>query len=415
MVQGRTRWVRAVLAALLAGLLAGIVPASAACEQGIAFCDLEVTTGELAHLRQIAAVLPLRVDNEGRSTQTYRQLVPTEFDIPVQPLVGVAVREVAFPHGPLAGASGRRLEAALALLVVAEGETGWWPLRVATDSAERRDWGRGVGWPTVDAAGAVVDEGDGRAGRAEVAGEPVLALGWVPQTVGISQPTLDWTLGNHPFHSFAPASPDRYRVKVTAKPPAPVFDPVGGAPLQDLAVPGATGLSPVQRGPVTVRLAADLGDWDAGTETPPPPAGGLDAVADLVELEQTVSGLFWETDVLLLTEARNTGDDRSGPVPLPPVVGIVIAGPNNQGLPFLTPVVVVTRGSTVTFANLDAAGPNHDVTSDARGPDYRPLFRSAFVGPGQTAEVEGVPGLPVGEYPFHCSIHPSMTGLLVVR
>lgn len=65
----------------------------------------------------------------------------------------------------------------------------------------------------------------------------------------------------------------------------------------------------------------------------------------------------------------------------------------------------VPAGATVTVRNDDSVG--HTVTSDEGGVFDVP------VGPGEEAQLT-VPAQP-GEFPFHCTPHPSMTATLVVE
>lgn len=64
----------------------------------------------------------------------------------------------------------------------------------------------------------------------------------------------------------------------------------------------------------------------------------------------------------------------------------------------------VEPGATVTVRNEDGVG--HTVTSDEEG-----VF-DVVVGPGEQVSFT-VPD-EAGDYPFHCTPHPAMTGVLVV-
>jgi plastocyanin len=75
----------------------------------------------------------------------------------------------------------------------------------------------------------------------------------------------------------------------------------------------------------------------------------------------------------------------------------------------LTPV-----GGPLNFLNLDAV--QHDVVATTKGPDGNPLFRTKLIGLGETAPVEGLDKTVSGQtYGFFCSIHPGMTGQLLVQ
>ena len=65
----------------------------------------------------------------------------------------------------------------------------------------------------------------------------------------------------------------------------------------------------------------------------------------------------------------------------------------------------IDAGEKVTFTNYDFS--NHDVVGQG--------FKSALIGPTQSAPVEGADALAPGRYPFVCSIHANMKATLVVR
>jgi glucose/arabinose dehydrogenase len=96
-----------------------------------------------------------------------------------------------------------------------------------------------------------------------------------------------------------------------------------------------------------------------------------------------------------------------GPVQARATDQVVSAAANT----FLPASVMIDRGARLTFANGDLAP--HNVVADAttrRGP----LFFSATVTAGQTADVQGVSALAPATYTFHCSVHPQMHGSLTV-
>lgn len=115
-----------------------------------------------------------------------------------------------------------------------------------------------------------------------------------------------------------------------------------------------------------------------------------------------------------------------GAAPAHAVVGL--AGPGASFAGYATPTVVVPRGGPLTFANADLA--DHTLTSEARlprriakktrycrtyGVRSCPLFTSAIVGAGESAQVAGIQrARPGREYEFRCQIHSGMRGTLVV-
>jgi glucose/arabinose dehydrogenase/plastocyanin len=73
--------------------------------------------------------------------------------------------------------------------------------------------------------------------------------------------------------------------------------------------------------------------------------------------------------------------------------------------------VTLSAGSRLTFLNADVAP--HNVVAHGAGKNG-PLFSSATVTAGQSAEVKGVDKLKPGAYTFYCSLHPGMNGSLTV-
>lgn len=74
-----------------------------------------------------------------------------------------------------------------------------------------------------------------------------------------------------------------------------------------------------------------------------------------------------------------------------------------QGLAFSPASLTVVQGTTVTWTNNDSV--SHTVTGDQGGPN------SGTLAPGQSYSFTFS---TVGSFPFHCSIHPSMTGTITV-
>ena len=98
---------------------------------------------------------------------------------------------------------------------------------------------------------------------------------------------------------------------------------------------------------------------------------------------------------------------------------------------YIPSTVRVKQGSTLKFGNYDvwpygagiAAHSLEEAIPGCTSPPYRtdtgceryPLFTSALTDHGYVNEVEGVPQLPKGEYPFTCQIHSQMRGTLIVE
>lgn len=56
----------------------------------------------------------------------------------------------------------------------------------------------------------------------------------------------------------------------------------------------------------------------------------------------------------------------------------------------------------------------HNVYSKGTGPDGGSLFYSKTIGPGATTPVDGTEYLTAGRYPFFCTLHSGMNGVLQV-
>jgi len=66
--------------------------------------------------------------------------------------------------------------------------------------------------------------------------------------------------------------------------------------------------------------------------------------------------------------------------------------------------IQITAGSTVTWTN--STGPRHTATSDTGA------WTTGNIAPGGTSAAVAFP--TAGTFPYHCAIHPSMTGTVIV-
>src|SRR6266545_2098650 len=87
-----------------------------------------------------------------------------------------------------------------------------------------------------------------------------------------------------------------------------------------------------------------------------------------------------------------------------------------QGLAFDTNIITLTAGtkSTITFTN-DDAGTQHNIAIFPSSTELSsPLFRGDLVtGPDKVTYT--IPALDSGTYYFHCDVHPTMSGQVVVK
>jgi plastocyanin len=99
-----------------------------------------------------------------------------------------------------------------------------------------------------------------------------------------------------------------------------------------------------------------------------------------------------------------------------PAVTIKIPqGASVQGNPAYDPdSITVKAGDTIAVENEDSAP--HTVTNgkDATDPNVGKLFDTSIINAGDSGEF-ATTDLKPGEYPFHCSVHPYMTGSMKVQ
>ena len=112
----------------------------------------------------------------------------------------------------------------------------------------------------------------------------------------------------------------------------------------------------------------------------------------------------------------------SGTLPLPGLPPIphtaapalsIVSGPGATSAGYATRVVVILKGNRLNYTNLDDV--LHDVVSVAKGPSGSALFSSDIIGLGSTTPVNGIENVASGTYQFYCSIHPWMTGKVIVQ
>jgi plastocyanin len=93
----------------------------------------------------------------------------------------------------------------------------------------------------------------------------------------------------------------------------------------------------------------------------------------------------------------------------------ILAGASVQGSPNFDPdTITVKKGDKVTVTNKDTLP--HTVTSGKgpSDPNNAKEFDTSIIEAGKTADIQTT-SLTPGEHPFFCSVHPYMTGKLVVQ
>jgi plastocyanin len=93
-----------------------------------------------------------------------------------------------------------------------------------------------------------------------------------------------------------------------------------------------------------------------------------------------------------------------------PAADVTITAQNTQ---FTTTSVSgpANKAFTIAFQNEDSGVP-HNV--EIKKPDGSPAFKGDIV-TGPITKVYNVPSLPPGDYPFQCTVHPTMTGTLSIK
>jgi plastocyanin len=93
----------------------------------------------------------------------------------------------------------------------------------------------------------------------------------------------------------------------------------------------------------------------------------------------------------------------------------ILAGASVQGSPDFDPdTITVKKGDKITVTNKDTLP--HTVTSGTgpTDPNNAKQFDTSIIEAGATADIETTKLNP-GQYPFFCTVHPFMTGKLVVQ
>ena len=93
----------------------------------------------------------------------------------------------------------------------------------------------------------------------------------------------------------------------------------------------------------------------------------------------------------------------------------ILAGASVQGSPAFDPdTMTVKKGDKISVTNKDTLP--HTVTSGTgpSDPNTGKQFDTSIIEAGATADIQTT-NLNPGQYPFHCTVHPYMTGKLVVQ
>src|ERR687887_523538 len=93
----------------------------------------------------------------------------------------------------------------------------------------------------------------------------------------------------------------------------------------------------------------------------------------------------------------------------------ILQGASTQGNPAYSPnPLTVKKGNSISVVNKDAVP--HTVTNgkDPSDPNSAKLFDTSIINAGQSAQITTTKLSAGQQYPFHCTVHPYMTGTLKV-
>ena len=155
-------------------------------------------------------------------------------------------------------------------------------------------------------------------------------------------------------------------------------------------------------------------------EAPPIPSGTQTSIG-------TIEGVTKQQQKSSANANATTGNQASTAAPAqapaqePTAAGpagtplTILEGSSVQGSPDFDPdTLTVKKGDKITVTNKDTLP--HTVTSGTgpTDPNSAKQFDTSIIEPAATADIETT-NLTPGDYPFHCAIHPYMTGKLVVQ
>ena len=150
---------------------------------------------------------------------------------------------------------------------------------------------------------------------------------------------------------------------------------------------------------------------NATTAPAPAPAQGQNATTAAGQNATTAAGQNATT-----AAGQNATTSQAPAAAGPPGAALtILEGSSVQGSPDFDPdTLTVKKGDKITVTNKDTLP--HTVTSGTgpTDPNSAKQFDTSIIEPGATADIETTNITP-GDYPFHCSVHPYMTGKLVVQ
>jgi cytochrome c oxidase subunit II len=166
--------------------------------------------------------------------------------------------------------------------------------------------------------------------------------------------------------------------------------------------------------PSTTPAAAETEGGGAAEETPAtttttPSTGQTAAVGTQPSADTATSDTSGNATTATTSEGESTQQAAAG------VTLTILEGSSIQGNPDFEPdELTVKKGDTILVDNVDTMP--HSVTNgeSATDPNSAKIFDTSIIMGGESAELE-TSNVDAGTYPYYCSVHPYMTGSLIVE
>ncbi|HEU5120479.1 MAG TPA: cupredoxin domain-containing protein [Candidatus Nitrosocosmicus sp.] len=165
--------------------------------------------------------------------------------------------------------------------------------------------------------------------------------------------------------------------------------------------------------PSTTPAAAETEGGGAAEETPAttttPSTGQTAAVGTQPSADTTTSGTSGNATTATTSEGESAQQAAAG------VTLTILEGSSIQGNPDFEPdELTVKKGDTILVDNVDTMP--HSVTNgeSATDPNSAKIFDTSIIMGGESAELD-TSNIDAGTYPYYCSVHPYMTGSLIVE
>jgi plastocyanin len=161
-------------------------------------------------------------------------------------------------------------------------------------------------------------------------------------------------------------------------------------------------------GVMVVGAVLGIMNWDHSISVPPQSA----KLKPKFDLSNPQSG---HGTPVASTAATSTAEAPAAERPQADVTLTILEGSATQGNPDFEPdELTVTKGNTILVDNLDIMP--HTVTNGAGASDATSgkLFDTSIINGGEFKVLETT-NVDAGSHPYYCTVHPYMTGTLVVQ